>query len=679
MYRIVTCVIAFFIIISINTSAQTFAEDFESYNLDSTLGLQSEIWTTSSGIRLGKDGGIDDVFVDTNDAHSGKKSLFFYPRTRAQIVLPFNDIISTGTFQFKVWLKVSKSSSARFNFRESKEAKDRYTLRCMLDSTGQIKFEDTRSSAFLTATFPFDKWFCIDINANLNLNTWEVSVDGRSVGSFQNSTLELALLEFDPFYGHCKFWVDDISYTHTPYNFLGVNAAIRFIDIDAGYVSGTPRPSVAVRNLGDSVITSFKVTLNYDGNELVENINNVNIASNGTYDVIFSDKLTLVGGPKAASATISLVNGLANDQDSLDDFKSILISPSLPPVGRVVLIEEGTGTWCGYCPSATVFTDMMEDKLGDFFQGIAVHSRDPMAENYYRLAFLKDIPNYPHGKVDRGRWGKPSLMYTDIIDRLNIEPKIIMKNAADYDSINKVLKVSITAIIVKEIGASSFNIACAIIEDSVTGTSSGYSQANYYANNAKGEMGGYELLPKWVPASQMVYNHVARLIAPSFSGHEGAISGANNVNDSVTFNFLFKLKSDWDINNIHIVGIMINRDESIQNASSCGVERAIENGYKKGIEVINTVGLDNNFDNHEINLFPNPASQLSNLKVNFKKSSDVEVGLYKIDGSMLQRKHYGELIGAHSLPISTVNINPGIYLVKILVDGMPTVKKLIVR
>ena len=59
-------------------------------------------------------------------------------------------------------------------------------------------------------------------------------------------------------------------------------------------------------------------------------------------------------------------------------------------------------------------------------------------------------------------------------------------------------------------------MAVVIVEDSVRGTASGYAQANYYSGGGNGPMGGYENLPSTIPASQMTYNHVARVLAGGF-------------------------------------------------------------------------------------------------------------------------------------------------------------------
>ena len=128
-------------------------------------------------------------------------------------------------------------------------------------------------------------------------------------------------------------------------------------------------------------------------------------------------------------------------------------------------------------------------------------------------------------------------------------------------------------------------MACALTEDGVTGTDAGYNQSNAYAGGGNGVMGGYESLPSSVPAAQMVYDHVARSIAPSFEGSSISFPANVNAGESVISNYSFTLPADWDENNMHIVGLLISPDGRIDNAASTSITEAVSNGYEEGPNV----------------------------------------------------------------------------------------------
>ena len=61
-------------------------------------------------------------------------------------------------------------------------------------------------------------------------------------------------------------------------------------------------------------------------------------------------------------------------------------------------MEEGTGTWCGWCPRGIVAFRYMAEKYPETFIGIAVHKSDNLETNTY--SYLK-FNGYPSCYVNR--------------------------------------------------------------------------------------------------------------------------------------------------------------------------------------------------------------------------------------------------------------------------------------
>ena len=97
-------------------------------------------------------------------------------------------------------------------------------------------------------------------------------------------------------------------------------------------------------------ITSFDVTVDYNGTQITENISGINLSSLATMAIDFSQSITLLGGTQNLTATINNVNLTTMDDDPSDDSKTISINAVTPAAGKLVIGEEGTGTWCGWCP-----------------------------------------------------------------------------------------------------------------------------------------------------------------------------------------------------------------------------------------------------------------------------------------------------------------------------------------
>ena len=69
-------------------------------------------------------------------------------------------------------------------------------------------------------------------------------------------------------------------------------------------------------------------------------------------------------------------------QNTNDDTLSISVTGTYAAPGKIVVGEEGTGTWCGWCPRGSVAMNWMDEKYYGYWQGIAVHNND---DDKYRL------------------------------------------------------------------------------------------------------------------------------------------------------------------------------------------------------------------------------------------------------------------------------------------------------
>ena len=116
-----------------------------------------------------------------------------------------------------------------------------------------------------------------------------------------------------------------------------------------------------LETFGVNDITSFDVDLTYNGTTITESVTGVSLASYDEYAVEFTDAVTLVAGSNMMTATIKNVNGAASDDDSSDDDASTTVDPTAPGLNKMVVVEEATGTWCGWCPRGAVWMEYMQE------------------------------------------------------------------------------------------------------------------------------------------------------------------------------------------------------------------------------------------------------------------------------------------------------------------------------
>lgn len=85
--------------------------------------------------------------------------------------------------------------------------------------------------------------------------------------------------------------------------------------------------------------------------------------------------------------TLDKVNGKANTSATATATANITAYKVLPT--KRALLEEYTGTWCGYCPRGFVGLEHMNELLGNDFVGVSYHNDDPMefTDDYLYASF----------------------------------------------------------------------------------------------------------------------------------------------------------------------------------------------------------------------------------------------------------------------------------------------------
>ena len=81
-------------------------------------------------------------------------------------------------------------------------------------------------------------------------------------------------------------------------------------------------------------------------------------------------------GSYPLTVTVTAVNGSEN-QDMAPTRTGMVNIMDFVPVHRA-LVEEYTGTWCGWCTRGLVAMRLLAETYGDDFIGVAYHNSDPM-------------------------------------------------------------------------------------------------------------------------------------------------------------------------------------------------------------------------------------------------------------------------------------------------------------
>ena len=652
-----------------NAFGQTFSDNFDSYASGDNLAAKSAVWETWSS----PNGGADDVKVTNSKAKSGSNSIYFQSTAAnggpADVILPFGGARNNGQFELKMNMNVDAGKNAYFNFQEQTTVGKGYTIDVYFNDNKTLNINNQAAGSLLSVSYPQGQWFEFQLKVDLNTNSWDLYIDGTKAGSFQNSTRALASMDLFPINGS-SFYVDDVSYTYTAYAPTSKNASVTYIGNVMGYLAGANvTPSVEIRNLGTTAITSAELSIKYNGNTLNKTLTGISLPANGLYTTTFNNTLSIVGGNGDVVASVVTVNGTADDNAN-DNSKTISINPIVPAKGKVVIGEEATGTWCQWCPRGAVALKTMHDKYDGFFQGIAVHNNDPMENPYYDASIASKISGYPSALVDRGAKMDPSAMGGDFINRIQIAPKGVMDIAAKYDAATKMMSVSVETTIESAI-SGDYRIACVIVEDDVTGTTSGYNQSNAYAGGGSGVMGGYEKLPNPVPAAQMVYDHVGRAIAPTFSGLPNAFGASASAGQKFIHNFTFDIDPSWDLTQMHVVSMFIDKTGMIDNGGTIHYNDAIKKAFKDGTAVL--ASQDLNGPDTRMALQPNPSDKQFDIAIFGAMNGQSSLEIVDMQGKLVYQSQ--QLSSKMTIP--SQDWSAGVYLVRLNENGQVFQKKFV--
>lgn len=222
---------------------------------------------------------------------------------------------------------------------------------------------------------------------------------------------------------------------------------------------------------------------------------------------------------------------------------------------RNVVIEEGTGTWCGFCVGGIVAMENMRKTHPTDFIGIAVHNNDKMTVKEYTERM--GISNYPGCNLNRDskQLGVSAAAFETYYQFGKMQKAL---GAIYIDGVealeNGKVKLTATSEFAYS-GDDSYNVAFVLIEDRVTG----YKQSNKYAGGEYGEMGGFEDLPAIVDIEHM---DVARGIYPSYDG--AILTTTEKEGEEYTYSYTIEIPAEVQHkSNLSVAALLIDAKTGI--------------------------------------------------------------------------------------------------------------------
>jgi hypothetical protein len=412
-----------------------------------------------------------------------------------------------------------------------------------------------------------------------------------------------------------------------------------------------------IQNLGTSNITAITVKYNDGTSTYTQNISSINIAPFASYTFTHSTPFTI---PAVAAYPITMWIELTGDGAHGDDTLTTVINgASFIPVHHVT-VEEGTGTWCGWCVRGIVFLDSMRSVHPTTCDLVAVHNSDPMVVTAYDAGVGTLIAGYPSTLVNRDLVSDPSAIFDDYDNSINDFGFANITPTVTFNSTTRVATVAVSANFAVAL-SGDYRLACVFTEDDVHSTTGGqWDQHNYYSSMSQNiplvnpETGmNFQTLPDVIPSAQMYYSYVARTIVGGFNGQTGSLPATIPAGSTQNYTFSYTIPAAYNVANMKAVVLLID---------NTGASKHIMNSA--GAQV--PLGIETNAALNGVSVYPNPFNTSANLELNLLSSDNVTVEMFDMTGQLVSSHNEGTLAaGQHVISLNGENLADGMYFVKI--------------
>ena len=287
-----------------------------------------------------------------------------------------------------------------------------------------------------------------------------------------------------------------------------------------------------------------------------------NITTNGTrtFNVSF-DAGENVGKSKKV-LTVTKVNDEPNTAVANSGTGFVITLKEKLPVTPV--IEEFTGTWCGWCPRGTVGMEKVHEAYGDKVVQIAAHNGDPMAITAYNTVINTYTSGFPNSITDRQFEADPSFSsLQSALDKSfrRVVPAAIDLSAEWEDADQKKVVFSTTTRFAYDDNNDQFAIAFVLTEDGLSGTGSNWAQQNYYSGSGQGgDMAWWS--SQGGAVSGVKYNHVAVAGWDVLRGVNGSVNPNISADEAQKFRYIGDISNNaviQDKANLKAIALLIDR------------------------------------------------------------------------------------------------------------------------
>jgi hypothetical protein len=349
------------------------------------------------------------------------------------------------------------------------------------------------------------------------------------------------------------------------------------------------------------------------------------------------------------------------------------LTTSLHAQSKKVLLEEFTGTACGNCPMGVYYIDSMQAKY-DGVIAVSLHAFPPFDAMHFSAIdslFSFYAGGVPCGSIDRILWPgeKPVVARqlgswdTIIRNRLLTDAQLTVSLTAAWNSLTRDVSVDVNINILSNMPSGDYRLNLYVLEDSITGSGSGYDQLNYYDKTA-----GNPFYGRGNPIIGYVHRHVARALLPSAWGLQGLIPASPLSGQYFKHTFNYTLPTKFQADRIRLIAYVY------RFSSDHKTDEVLNAEEKKLISPPTEIAFHKS-DQPSFKIYPNPTSGKIYFSVD-QKISDYYIRISNTMGQEVLKKIVRPDIPIHELNIES--LPKGIYSVQLICGNKISGNKLMV-
>ena len=287
---------------------------------------------------------------------------------------------------------------------------------------------------------------------------------------------------------------------------------------------------------------------------------------------------------------LTKVNGVANEcttgnMQASGKLVTVAKKPKVVPV-----VEEATGTWCGWCARGIPGLALLNKIYRDDVITLAVHgggNGDPMILDNYQL----DAFSYPSCTINRGEVVDPYYGSGSTAFGISREVEAVQRSyvpagievTADWADANQTkISVKATTTFVENVTDANYRIGYVLAEDGLSGTTPAWYQSNYYAGSSLKDDNLVNLTGGESKITNVVYNYIPVAAYEPFEGIEGSVPATITKDVAMEHAYTIDIAGNdriQDKQKLSVVALLIDKDtKKIVNAAKFKFDKESDAG-----------------------------------------------------------------------------------------------------